>query len=289
MSPAAWTFFDASSVSSAAKGFAGTVFDGRYLYLIPYFDPDSHGLVTRYDTHATFLSAEAWTTFDLSVVNEKARGFVSGTFDGRYMYLAPFSNELGYSSTFVRYDTTANFQEGASWSSFDTTTIDPNALGYRGAVFDGRYVYFVPAYNWTFGPHGDIARFDTHGAFGDQTAWTTFDISTFDPAARGFTGGIFDGRYVTFVPSGTSGVVARYDTLATFAARAAWDLLDLTTVSPKAKGFYSGGFDGRYIYLAEYWDGAEPNGLVVRFDARSVPCIPSTYRPGLRAGSASFF
>jgi hypothetical protein len=287
----AWTIFDASSVNAASKGFAGTVFDGRYVYFVPYFNTGYDGVVTRYDTQAAFSSPDAWTTFDVGAMNGKARGFVSGTFDGRYVYLTPFANESEYSSTFVRYDTHAAFGDQAAWSTFDTTTVDPKARGYNGAVFDGHYVYFLPAYNWIAGSHGDVVRFDASAAhFTDQAAWTTFDITTVNPAARGYIGGVFDGRYLTLVPRGKgNGVVARYDTTAGFASAPSWSTFDLTALSPKATSFYSGGFDGRYIYMAEYWDGTEPNGLVVRFDAKSPPCIPASYRPRLQAGVASFF
>lgn len=291
-SASAWTIFDASSVNPASTGFAGTVFDGRYVYFVPYVNnmgPD--GVVTRYDTQAGFDSPAAWTTFDVGTVNSKAHGFVSGTFDGRYVYLTPFANELGYSSTFARYDTKAPFGDPAAWATFDTTTVDPNALGYNGAVFDGHFVYFMPAYNWLDGSHGDIVRFDTTAAaFTDAAAWKTFDMTTVNPAARGYIGGVFDGRYLTLVPRGKdNGVVARYDTTASFTSAPSWSTFDLATLSPKAKGFYSGAFDGRYIYMSEYWDGTQPNGLVVRFDAKAPPCIPASYSPALPAGVASFF
>lgn len=292
-SAAAWTLFDASTVNPESKGFAGTVFDGRYIYFLPYYNSNYDGVVTRYDTQSDFMSPAAWTTFDLTTKNGSARGFVSGTFDGRYVYLTPFVNLEGYSSTFARFDTQGSFDDTAAWSTFDTTTIDPDALGYGGAAFDGHYAYFFPTYNWLDGPHGDVVRFDTTTAsFDDPTAWRTFDITAVNPDARGYIGGIFDGRYLTLIPAEENGVVARYDTLATFDANAAWTTFDLTTLSPNAKGFHSGGFDGRYIYMAEYWDGTEPNGLVVRFDAKSPTCtpsIPSSYLPKVGGGVASFF
>jgi hypothetical protein len=247
--------------------------------------------VTRYDTHAAFDTAGAWESFDLGATNPSARGFVGGTFDGRYVYLTPFNTEKVYSSTFARFDTTANFGDPAAWSTFDSTSVDPNAIGYNGAVLAGRYIYFAPAYNFMFGPHGDVVRFDTGAAsFADPAAWTTFDISTVDPGARSYVGGIFDGRYITLMPKGKdNGILARYDTTTAFAAGGSWSTFDLTKLSSNAKSFYSGGFDGRYMYMAEYWDGTQPNGLVLRFDAKSPPCLPTSYLPQLSAGVASFF
>jgi hypothetical protein len=51
----------------------------------------------------------------------------------------PFST-----SNILRVDTTRAFDQPTSWSAFDGKTVHPKGLGFRGAVFDGRYVYFVP-------------------------------------------------------------------------------------------------------------------------------------------------
>ena len=39
-----------------------------------------------------------------------------------------------------------------------------------GAVFDGRYIYYVP-----YGQSGVVLRFDTRGRFTDRTNWVSFD------------------------------------------------------------------------------------------------------------------
>lgn len=292
--PQSWTIFDASTVNAASKGFQGAIFDGRYVYFLPYFNTDYDGVITRYDTQGSFASAMSWSSFDMSAVNPKAHGFVSGTFDGRYLYLTPFYTETGYSSTFMRFDTKGNFTDPIAWSSFDTTTVDPNAIGYCGAVFDGHYVYFVPTYNYIFSAQGDVVRYDsTSASFTDKAAWNTFDISKANPAARGYSGAVFDGRYVTLIPNGgggtPQGVIARYDSSAAFASATSWKTFDLTTITPKAKEFFSGSFDGRYIYMSEYWNGTQPNGLLMRFDAKSPPSLPVSYTPQLATGVASFF
>lgn len=37
-------------MNGASTGFAGAVFDGRFLYLVPYNDFQADGYVTRFDT-----------------------------------------------------------------------------------------------------------------------------------------------------------------------------------------------------------------------------------------------
>lgn len=132
-----------------AAGFEGCVFDGRYLYLEPYGINGGAGqgfasLVVRYDTTQSFTNLDSYSKFDLSGVDANAKGFHGTTFDGRYLYFAPFTK-----TTAVRFDTTGTFGNKADWQSYDLTTdLTPAATGFAGAVFDGEYVYFVP-YNTT--------------------------------------------------------------------------------------------------------------------------------------------
>jgi hypothetical protein len=81
-----------------------------------------------------------------------------------------------------------------------------------------------------------------YGDLIDLANWSTFDATTIQVGARGFTGGAFDGRYVYFSPSynGTlSGLVARVDTqgnfqdgtVARFAAKAPPSLPNLPAFS----------------------------------------------------------
>jgi hypothetical protein len=251
--PAFWSGFDITTVDANAKGFEGAVFDGRYLYLIPY--AGGGGIVARYDTQATFADKASWAVFNTTTVDPNANGFAGGTFDGRYLYLAP---RHGLGNVVARYDTQAAFGDKASWSSFTTTTADPAASGFVGATYDGRYVYFVPYNNAANVYHGVVTRYDTQGTFTDKTAWLTYDTAAQVAAgAKGFYGGVFDGRYLYFVPWITSGtpsttygsLVTRYDTQAAFTTKASWATFDTVTRDPAAKGFSGGAFDGRYLYL----------------------------------------
>ncbi len=160
-----------------------------------------------------------WETFDSSLVPSyrSSADFAGGTFDGRYVYYASESRFV------VRFDTTAAFGDPSAWSAANLPNPDGASQSYTGAVFDGRYVILVPAL--VAGQSTAIAtRFDTalesDFTATSSAAWQHFDLSTLSadsgaPTA-GYAGGVFDGRYVYFVPrrdgAGPFGRVARFDT-----------------------------------------------------------------------------
>jgi hypothetical protein len=265
----AWTTFDLTTVSPRATGFCGAVFDGRYLYLVPFDDGSWDGVVARYDTSAAFDAPSAWTTFDLATVGSGVHGFAGAAFDGRWVYLAPYNG-----GTVWRLDTTLPFEGASSWSSFDLLAL--HAGRFAGASFDGRYVYFVPH------DDGVVARYDTKSDFAAPASWATVDVLALTAAgSSGFQGAVFDGRYVYLAP--LDSVVARYDTTAPFTSPGAWESFDAG-----ALGRFGAAFDGRYVYFVPsdesvyYWLTFVPGSVVTRFDARTPPCLP----PGWHA---SFF
>jgi hypothetical protein len=276
-----YDLFDTTSVNPNAKGFAGGAFDGRYVYLAPYLNPNAGTIATRFDTTASFESGASWETFDVSGVDASAGGYLGAVFDGRYVYYAPYGTSAN-SGVVSRFDTTTPFTSASSWAAFDLTTVHSLARGYSGAVFDGRYVYFVPyqySASGTYTLSGRVARLDTQGSFGDASAWSTFDLTTVNPKAAGFWGGVFDGRYVYVVPNNGGGangstITARYDTTAPFASASSWTAMDLSTVSDEVYGFYGGAFDGEYVYFVP----ADGVGVALRFDAKTPPSMPPSYK-----------
>ncbi|MBX3182871.1 MAG: hypothetical protein KIT72_18240 [Polyangiaceae bacterium] len=273
-----WQAFDLEGVHEDAKGFSGASFDGRYLYLSPRNNGSSHGRVLRFDTRADLIATSSWSTFDLTTVNPDARGFEGTSFDGRYVYFAPYFHGA-YHGLVARFDTQADFSAASSWSTFDLTSVHADARGYQGTAFDGRYLYFAPHRHEA--RHGRIARFDTQADFSAVSAWSTFDVSTLDAEATGYQGAAFDGRHVYLIPfyNGTAyhGRLARFDTLGALDDAASWSVFDVSTVAPHGVGFFGAVFDGSHLYL-----GPSLTSEVIRFEAKSPAWLPARW-------NASFF
>ena len=110
--------------------FNGIAFDGRHVYYVP-IQADS---MIRFDTTGTFTDITDWEQLRLSSAigaNQGAagtNGFSGGTFDGRYVYYCPTTND----ST-LRYDTTAAFTDITSWEQINMGS------GYGGASADNQY------------------------------------------------------------------------------------------------------------------------------------------------------
>jgi hypothetical protein len=242
-----------------------------------YFVPQLSGLLTRYDTNASFDAGASWQTFNVGKVDAGGQFMFTAVYDGRYVYVIP-ANGNAVASIVVRYDTTAPFNTGSSYTTFDTTTFNPGATGFSGGGFDGRYLYLVPGFNGTT-ESGLVVRYDTKATFTSAASWDKFDATVLSPDARDFATASFDGRFIYLVPyeMAISGVVARYDTSLPFPLASSWQTFDTRTLNPGAAGFGGAVFDGRYLYF-------EPGGntIVARFDARTPPAMP----PGF---SGSFY
>jgi hypothetical protein len=264
-----WSTFDATQMSGSV-GFAGAVFDGRYVYFVP-FGGGYNGSLARYDTHASFSATSSWLIFDATSIDPGAEGFVGAVFDGRYIYFAPNRTQSAlYEGLVARYDTQAGLTDKSSWATFDTLPAGPTwgACDFKGAVFDGRYVYLVPNLLDGNGGHGLLARYDTQGSgFNASTSWSFFDTTQVNPSALAFFGGAFDGQYLYLAPSDPSGapaIVTRYDTRGDF--NSAWSGFDTTSVKA-GPSFAGGAFDGRYVYLLP--NNESPNALVARYDTEA--------------------
>jgi hypothetical protein len=274
----AFTAYAATNVNGLnTVGYAGAVFDGRYIYFVPYQDNVSaHGRVLRYDTQAGFASASSWTAYDASGTGPGgAVGFTGGVFDGRYVYFSPQGTTAP--SPVLRYDTHGNFTNASSWGAYDASATDGLVCkGFQGAVFDGRYAYFVPHYNGIgSGWNGILLRYDTQGSFTNASSWHAYDAgSTSGPPTKGYSSGVFDGRYVYFVPvvNGVSpngnGCVLRLDPQGTFTNASSWLAYDASTTSGQTATSFKGAvFDGRYIFFVPY--PTMGGCVVLRYDTQT--------------------
>jgi len=266
-----WFTFDVSVIDKRAAWFFGAIFDGRYVYLVPNY---SSSVLVRYDTLAPFDVVGSWAIHELL----PHQYLVGGTFDGRYLYVSPNS-----SGPMPRFDTRGNFLSAASWANIDTQMFGANGE-FGGALYDGTSLYLTPA-------AGSALRYDSRSSIDSVDSWSAFDISTVNTSTKGYYGAVFDGRYVYYPPYSTrfeqpvpASAISRYDTRATFNTPGAWSFFDLATISPAAKWFFGGIFDGKYVYLipGPQLGGNVVGSTVVRFEAKSPSWLPKGWK-------ASFF
>jgi hypothetical protein len=201
---ASWSRFDVATVDPQAGDYAGTTFDGRYIYFVP----GRTGRVLRVDTQGTFAEAAAWSTFDAATASTPASRFSGAAFDGRYVYFVPQTGD----GILTRYDSQAAFGSATSWemlaaSMLGSTSFSP--WNYTGATFDGRYVYFVPR-------EGSVLRYDTQASFVAPSSWQPLNLHDVGLIPGNYRGAIFDGRAVYLIPGGLVPVL-RFDARATAA------------------------------------------------------------------------
>ena len=252
------TYDLAANLDPLDVGFGPGAFDGKYVYITPFIARSA----VRFDKAGTFNVAGSYESYVTTTNNEN---WVTSGFDGKYMYLVPgLIGGAAYYGGIKRYDTTKVFNQPASWLLYDVgVAVDPKAKGFQGSVFDGRYLYFIPAFGTV------TVRYDTQGQFDSASSWTKFDLTLVNAGATSFVGGTFDGRYVYFSPF-PGALAIRYDTQQTFAATPSWQVFDLTTKDLGAKGYAGAVFDGRHVYFV-------PNKgtVAARFDAKSPSSLPA--------------
>jgi hypothetical protein len=174
------------------------------------------------------------------------------------------------------------------FSAFDASRTDGlDCRGYFGAVFDGRYVYFVPEHAPDLmTTHAVVLRYDTHAPFDEAKSYAAYDArSTAGLDTSGFYGGAFDGRYVYFLPRQLNcdyyhSRLLRLDTRGDFKDPNSWSAHDIG----REQSAQGGAFDGRYLYLCPGYKGdllLQQNGQcgnVIRYDTRAAFHDPDSYR-----------
>lgn len=268
----AWSSFDSAQIHPDSRGFVDGLFDGRYLYLVPFCIGRHHGQVTRYDTQAPFDDPAAWQVFDSATVHPNSRGFVSGCFDGRYIYLSPYQLDfVNCHGQVTRYDTQAGFDDPAAWQVFDTTQLHPLSRGFHSAIHSGDFVYLVPYMRGGKEYSGLVVRYDRRREFTDAAAWRTFDLTTLNERACGFVGCLARDGMLYFVPyfdgHDRYGQVARYNTAAALDDAAAWTFFDTAQVNPGSRGFFGAAADAEHLYLVPHCRGVgQYHGQITRYD-----------------------
>jgi len=157
---------------------------------------------------------------------------------------------------------------------FDLASIDARASGFRGATYDGRFVYFIPA----LGSGSVIARVDTQKIFDAAPSWEMVSLKALFPNSGGFSGATFDGQYLYLAPGlGPVGVALRLNTRAPFTSLSAWTSVSLTSIHPKAISFSGAVYDGKHVFYAPWRSGAEGASVVMRFDPQGGVANPASW------------
>ena len=170
------------------------------------------------------------------------------------------SDEAAVSTSACPFDADGfgDLQASSCWDTVDFADVAPGAAvgSTQGIAFDGRYMFFVPR------PGAVVLRYDTTAPLGARGSWAQFDVRAELGFAPGFSGAVFDGRFVTLVPRSSSPLVVRYDTTRTFGDKASWDSFDPTSLDAAAVGFAGGVFDGKFVYFVP-----QEHAIVLRHDA----------------------
>ena len=300
----AWEFFDTMSIAPQASGSEGIGFSGNYVYYSPAFGcvdascsrGDFQGYIVRYNRTKPFTERASWEGFDLMTIDSQLAGYSGVISDGRYVYFMPSCNrayryDCPTHGNLVRYDTSKRFDLASSYEFFDLRNINSKAHGFNsGGVFDGRYIYLVPAYNisgydnqknlpTSYVAGTAVVRYDTQKPFGDVSSYQAVDVSQLNSLTGGYYGATFDGTYVYFSPNARfvepssprqvkSSLIARLNTKMDFTDPSAWSFYDIGFLSPNARGFMLPTFDGRSVYFSTIGNERKQAALVARYDTQ---------------------
>ncbi len=250
-----WRRFDPAATSEAPFMSAGAASDGRYVYAASgRYGPFYYNTkLLRHDPAKGFDNADAWSTFDPASLSIDMIA-ASVVVDGHFVYFIPGTTQFNTPSRVVlRYDTSVDgpFDAPSAWSSMEVTSV-PSWTQFSGALVANGFLYLVPNPRSTLG-RPVLGRYDTSKDFADIASWETLSLDQISPAINymsSFSGAVFDGRYITFVPGGDASFVARYDTTLPLEEPASWQTFDTMALSLHARSFSGAVFDGKYLYFA---------------------------------------
>lgn len=269
--PEAWIGFDCAQLNTACKGFTDIFYDGRYVTLVPFCNGEHHGHVTQYDTQKPFTDISSWAYFDVTTLNAKCRGFVSGCFDGRYLFLSPYQLDFAtHHGCIVRFDTRMPLTDRNAWQDFDASQLAADCRGFHSAITTERHIYFVPYCLENKKYNGLLLRYQRRKSFIDPSAWQTFELSTVDPMCKGFIGGDYQHGKLYLAPyfdgKERHGRVMQFDDGADLDDSSAWRVFDSTRIHEHSRGFFGAVCDAQYLYLLPHCRGVnEYHGQITRY------------------------
>ncbi|KAL3668132.1 hypothetical protein V7S43_006995 [Phytophthora oleae] len=248
------------------------IYPSEFLYLVPYFNGDFHGLVTRIELDlkgkkrprpARFLEFSDYetpngigpydnqvTVIDLAVLDSTFKGFRGGftafskaTFVNE-TYLVPAADDQHYQTTAWRVVLKAQYTASATHSGFGTPA---------EVEQDVEYLYLVPHYNG-IAYASKILRVLALTFSSVTPIVEKLDLSTVDSSLKGFGSAFTYGSYGYLIPreneNGLFGKLVRFrvDNFATSSVQ----VLDLAAINPRYVGFSNAITYGKNAYLVPF-------------------------------------
>ena len=243
-----WEAYNAGSVDSlTTKGFLAAVFDGQFIYFVPYHNGAYNGIVLRYDTTKPFKSSTSWEAYDLGgMAGGAAKGYWGAVVLDNFIYFSPYQNAAStYHGQILRYDMTKPFKSAGAWAVFNAATISANCKGLGAPCTDGQFIYFPNAV------YTILLRYDTRKPFSEAASYSTFDISTLTDDIEIHSSCCIQGHYVVFSPSHYSILV--YNTEKPFSDPGSWTEKEVAGADNQNMWGYLGCYsDPNYVYFAPY-------------------------------------
>lgn len=268
-------YSDVTAWFPEARGFVGTLTDDRYVYFVPYHNSRHHGTLLRYDSSLPFEEKDSWITIDLQkLVHPDARGFISGSIYGEYMYLAPYQASFQlHHGLALRYRLNAPIDAVESWEYFDMASVHPDARGFHASISTSDRTWFVPYVSENRVYHGHLMEFSSNNGATFNTAenWTHIDLTRVHPLAKGYVGGCEDGSHLFLAPyfNGIErhGLVLKYALNAPISDVTSWEYFDLTTLGNDIRGFFGAIWHKDFIYFLPHCkEEGIYHGTLVRYD-----------------------
>ncbi|KAG7387291.1 hypothetical protein PHYPSEUDO_014470 [Phytophthora pseudosyringae] len=248
------------------------IYPSKYVYLVPYFNGDFHGRVTRIELDlkgkkrprpARFLEFSDYETpngigpyddqvdvIDMATLDSAFKGFNSGftAFSkARFVnetYLVPAADDPNYKVTAWKVVLKAQYNASATHSGFGTPAEIEQAV---------EYLYLVPFYNGTVYA-SKVLRVMALTFSSSAPIVETLDLDSVDKTLKGFGATFTHGSYGYLVPreneNGLFGKLVRFrvDKFDTTSV----EMLDLAAINSRYVGFSSAITYGKYAYLVPF-------------------------------------
>lgn len=173
--PGAYAVKDLATVVPGGEyGCNAGCFDGRYAYFCPVNDGlnGPSGVFVRYDTTLPFSADASYEVIDLTGTTGVHVYSMAVWDTARYVYFMPTDPSGGL--MLVRYDTTDDFSDSASWTTFDLLSVsgmDVSEIVYTGIYADGQIIMSCLS--------GKLVSYAPSDSFTAAGSYTVTDVTTF--------------------------------------------------------------------------------------------------------------